>query len=158
MDVIFPLINVTGVGIPSATRTRWPGPLPGLHSADIGIYAMKPLGGGHLIADPREAFDYLRGLGTIDTICVGVQSEAELDVDICLVEGREPPAQALAETRREPRRPDDPRLLPGLRPLRGTLPQGALRLENGKCVCDQSKCVRCGYCAPVCEEFCIKVI
>ena len=158
VDVIFPLINVTGVGIPDGTRDEMAQAIARAHSADIGIYAMKPLGGGHLIADPREAFDYLRGLGIIDTICVGVQSEAELDVDICLVEGREPPAQALAETRREPRRLMIHDYCRGCGRCVARCRQGALRLENGKCVCDQSKCVRCGYCAPVCEEFCIKVI
>ena len=158
VDVIFPLINVTGVGIPDGTRDEMAQAIARAHSADIGTYAMKPLGGGHLIADPREAFDYLRGLGIIDTICVGVQSEAELDVDICLVEGREPPAQALAETRREPRRLMIHDYCRGCGRCVERCRQGALRLENGKCVCDQSKCVRCGYCAPVCEEFCIKVI
>ena len=156
--MIFPLINVTGVGIPDGTRDEMAQAIARAHSADIGIYAMKPLGGGHLIADPREAFDYLRGLGTIDTICVGVQSEAELDVDICLVEGWEPPAQALVETRREPRRLMIHDYCRGCGRCVKRCRQGALRLENGKCVCDQSKCVRCGYCAPVCEEFCIKVI
>lgn len=158
VDVIFPLINVTGVGIPDGTRDEMAQAIARAHSADIGTYAMKPLGGGHLIADPREAFDYLRGLGTIDTVCVGVQSEAELDVDLCLVEGREPPAQALAETRREPRRLMIHDYCRGCGRCVERCRQGALRLENGKCVCDQSKCVRCGYCAPVCEEFCIKVI
>ena len=119
---------------------------------------MKPLGGGHLIADPRQAFDYLRGLGTIDTVCVGVQSEAELDVDLRLVEGLEPPAQALAQTRREPRRLMIHDYCRGCGRCVARCRQGALRLENGKCVCDQDKCVRCGYCAPVCEDFCIKVI
>ena len=77
VDVIFPLINVTGVGIPDGTRDEMAaGHCIGRTSADIGIYAMKPLGGGHLdCRSPEQAFDYLRGLGTIDTICVGVQSE-----------------------------------------------------------------------------------
>jgi len=158
VDVIFPLINSTGVGIPDGTRDDMAAAIQRAHLGDIGIYAMKPLGGGHLIADPKAAFDYLRGLGTIDTICVGVCSEAEIDVNLGLITGEEPPAQAWAQTRREPRHLMIHDYCRGCGKCVARCRQGALRIENGKCVCDHAKCVRCGYCAPVCEEFCIKVI
>ena len=158
VDVVFPLINVTGVGIPDGTRDEMAEAIRRAHLGNIGIYAMKPLGGGHLIADPKQAFDYLRGLGTIDTICVGVQNEDEIDVNLRLVVGEEPDAEALARTRREPRRLMIHDYCRGCGQCVARCRQGALHIENGKCVCDQSKCVRCGYCAKVCEEFCIKVI
>ena len=46
VDVIFPLINVTGVGIPDGTRDEMAQAIARAHSADIGIYAMKPLAAG----------------------------------------------------------------------------------------------------------------
>lgn len=158
VDVVFPLINVTGVGIPDGTRDEMAEAIRRAHLGNIGIYAMKPLGGGHLIADPKQAFDYLRGLGMIDTICIGVQNEDEIDVNLRLVVGEEPDAEALARTRREPRRLMIHDYCRGCGQCVARCRQGALHIENGKCVCDQSKCVRCGYCAKVCEEFCIKVI
>ena len=124
VDVVFPLINVTGVGIPDGTRDEMAEAIRRAHLGNIGIYAMKPLGGGHLIADPKQAFDYLRGLGTIDTICVGVQNEDEIDVNLRLVVGEEPDAEALARTEARAPPPDDSRLLPWLRSMRSPLPSG----------------------------------
>ena len=158
LDVVFPLINMTGVGIADGTRDEMAAAVGRAHSGGIGIYAMKPLGGGHLLRDPQQAFDYLRGLGTIDTVCVGVQSENEIDVDIRLMEGLEPDEAALAATKREPRHLMIHDYCVGCGKCVKRCGQGALSVVDGKCVCDQSKCVRCGYCAPVCEDFCIKVV
>ena len=36
--------------------------------------------------------------------------------------------------------------------------QDAIHVVDGRAVPDEAKCVRCGYCARVCPEFCIKVI
>ncbi len=158
VDVIHPLINRTGVGIADGTRDEMAAAVARAHSGGIGIYAMKPLGGGHLLADPAEAFGWLRSLGTVDAVCCGMQSEAEIDVNVRLAEGLEPDPAALAATRREPRRLMIHDYCRGCGKCVARCRQGALRLENGRCVCDQAKCVRCGYCAPVCEDFCIKVI
>ena len=158
VDVIFPLINQTGVGIPDGSRDDMAQAIRRAHLGGIGVYAMKPLGGGHLIADPAAAFAYLRDLGCVDTVCVGVQSEAEIDVDIRLMAGEAPDPAALAQTRRAPRRLMIHDYCRGCGKCVARCRQGALRIENGRCVCDPSRCVRCGYCAPVCEDFCIKVI
>lgn len=158
VDVIHPLINRTGVGIADGARDEMAAAIARAKSAGIGIYAMKPLGGGHLLRDPRAAFDYLRGLGCIDAICCGMQSEDEIDVNLRLMAGLEPEADALARTMREPRRLMIHDYCRGCGKCVARCRQGALRIEDGRCVCDQDKCVRCGYCAPVCEEFCIKVI
>lgn len=158
VDVIHPLINRTGVGIADGTRDEMAAAIGRAASAGIGIYAMKPLGGGHLLASPGEAFDYLRGLGCIDAVCCGMQSQAEIDVNLRLMEGLAPDEDALARTRREPRRLMIHDYCRGCGKCVARCRQGALSLVDGKCVCDQDKCVRCGYCAPVCEEFCIKVI
>ena len=158
VDVIHPLINLTGVGIGDGTREEMEQACRSAASAGIGIYAMKPLGGGHLLRDPRQAFDYLRGLPFIDSICCGMQSEDEIDVNLALASGQEPDAAAAARIRREPRKLMIHDWCQGCGQCVARCGQGALHIEDGRCVCDQSKCVRCGYCAPVCPDFCIKVI
>ena len=158
VDVIHPLLNRTGVGIADGTRDEMAEAVARAHSGGIGIYAMKPLGGGHLLRDPAAAFSWLQQLGTVDAICCGMQSEAEIDVNVRLVEGLPPREADLAATRREERRLMIHDYCRGCGKCVARCRQGALRLENGRCVCDQDKCVRCGYCAPVCEDFCIKVI
>ena len=158
VDVIHPLINRAGVGIPDGTREDMAAAIARARSAGIGIYGMKPLGGGHLLRDPAGAFRWLQSLGTIDAICCGMQSEAEIDVNVLLISGEAPSADALSLVAREPRRLMIHDYCRGCGRCVARCRQGALRLENGRCVCDQSRCVRCGYCASVCEDFCIKVI
>jgi len=158
VDVIHPLINRTGVGIADGTRDEMAAAIARAHQAGIGIYAMKPLGGGHLLRAPQEAFAYLRGLGCIDSICCGMQSQDEIDVNLRLAQGLEADAAAMARIGHEPRKLIIHDRCRGCGKCVERCGQGALSLQNGMCVCDQDKCVRCGYCAPVCEEFCIKVI
>ena len=158
VDIIHPLINRTGVGISDGTRDDMAAAIARAHSAGIGIFAMKPLGGGHLLKNPAEAFSYLNSLGCIDAVCCGMQSQDEIDVNLRLMEGLAPDPAAEERTQREPRKLiiHDWCRACGLCVERCR--QGALSIRDGICVCDQEKCVRCGYCAPVCEEFCIKVI
>ncbi|MBP3452377.1 MAG: aldo/keto reductase [Clostridia bacterium] len=158
LDIIHPLINHTGVGIPDGTRDDMAAAITRAHDAGIGIFAMKPLGGGHLLKRPAEAFDYLKGLGCIDAVCCGMQSQDEIDVNLRLMEGLAPDPAAAERTQREPRRLIIHDWCRACGKCVERCRQGALSIRDGMCVCDQSKCVRCGYCAPVCEEFCIKVI
>ena len=157
-DIVHPLINRTGVGIADGSREEMEAACQAAHSAGIGIFAMKPLGGGHLLRNPQEAFDYLRALPCIDSICCGMQSEDEIDVNLRLVSGELPDEAAAARIRREPRTLMIHDWCVGCGKCVERCGQHALRIEDGRCVCDQSKCVRCGYCAPVCPDFCIKVI
>lgn len=158
VDVIHPLINRTGVGIPDGTRDDMAAAIQRAHAAGIGVFAMKPLGGGHLLKSPAEAFDYLNGLGCIDAVCCGMQSQDEIDVNLRLMEGLAPDPAAALRTQREPRRLIIHDWCRACGKCVERCRQGALSIQDGLCVCDQTKCVRCGYCAPVCEEFCIKVI
>lgn len=158
LDIIHPLINRTGVGIPDGTRDDMAAAIARAHDAGIGIFAMKPLGGGHLLKSPAEAFDYLKGLGCIDAVCCGMQSQDEIDVNLRLMEGLAPDPAAAERTQQEPRRLIIHDWCRACGKCVERCRQGALSIRDGMCVCDQSKCVRCGYCAPVCEEFCIKVI
>ena len=158
VDIVHPLINRTGVGIADGTRDEMAAAVQRAHDAGIGIFAMKPLGGGHLLRSPEEAFAYLRGLPQVDVICCGMQSEDEIDVNLRLMEGLAPDPAALENTRREPRRLMIHDWCQGCGQCVARCGQGALSIVDGRCVCDQSKCVRCGYCAPVCPDFCIKVV
>ena len=158
VDVIHPLINRTGVGIADGTRDEMAAAIQRAHSAGIGIYAMKPLGGGHLLKGPQEAFDYLRGLGTVDTICCGMQSEAEITVNMQLAQGLTPDAAHMAASQRAVRKLLIHDWCVGCGRCIPRCGQGALSIQEGRCVVDHAKCVCCGYCAPVCPDFCIKVI
>ncbi len=77
VDVIHPLINVEGIGIQDGTRADMEAAIAYAHSLGVGIFVMKPLGGGHLIADNARALRYLLDAPWADSIAVGMQSEKE---------------------------------------------------------------------------------
>ena len=158
VDVIHPLINLTGVGLQGGTREEMEKAVAGCHQAGIGIFAMKPLGGGHLLKDPQAAFDYLKGLPFIDSVACGMQSEAEIDVNCAYFENRQPDSGALESTRRAPRQLIVQDWCQGCGNCVKRCGQDAIHVVDGRAVPDENKCVRCGYCARVCPEFCIKVI
>lgn len=158
LDVLHPLINVTGVGIQDGTRQQMEEALSACHQAGIGIFAMKPLGGGHLLKDPKQAFDYLRGLPFIDCVACGMQSPQEIDVNCAYFEDVPPDPKALAETSRAPRELIVQDWCQGCGACERRCGQDAIHVIDGRAVPDPAKCVRCGYCAGVCPEFCIKVI
>ena len=158
LDVIHPLINLTGVGILDGAREDMERALVGCHQAGIGVFAMKPLGGGHLLKDPKAAFDYLKGLPFIDSVACGMQSMEEIDVNCAYFEGREPEAGALESTKRAPRQLIVQDWCQGCGNCEKRCGQDAIHVVNGRAVPDENKCIRCGYCARVCPEFCIKVI
>lgn len=81
VDVSNPLINVEGIGIQDGTRADMEAAIAYAHSLGVGIFAMKPLGGGHLIADNARALRYLLDAPWADSIAVGMQSEKEIDAN-----------------------------------------------------------------------------
>lgn len=158
LDVIHPLINLTGVGIADGTRDEMAAAIGRAHQAGIGIFAMKPLGGGHLIQSQKAAFDYLFSLGTIDSIAVGMQSEEEIAVNAAYFEGLAPPEGSLLECLSQQRRLLIHDWCVGCGNCEKRCGQDAIHVIGGQAVVDHVKCVRCGYCAQSCPEFCIKVV
>ena len=136
IDVIHPLINAAG----------------------IGIFAMKPLGGGHLIGGSRAALEYALNNPLLDAVAIGMQSTEEIDADVAAFEGS-PAAQEKLEVLSHRRR----RIMvhdwcEGCGRCRDRCRQHAIEIVGGRASIDSSKCVFCGYCARVCPQFCIKVI
>ncbi len=158
IEVIHPILNLKGLGIRDGTRQEMVSALEEAHRHGIGIYAMKPLGGGHFQGNVPEALDFLLELPFIDSIAMGMRSEAEIEYAIAYFKGEEIPA--------------------GLRSRVGKQKRQLLHLEEechecGRCIdaCPQyalywkekpvvkeEECIWCGYCAAACPEFCLRVI
>ena len=155
VDVIFPIVNMAGIGVADGSREDMERAVAFAAECGAGLYAMKALGGGHLIAKRREAFEYALSVPGISSVAVGMQRDEEVDYNCDLFEGLEP-NEALA--RREKRRLLIDFWCQGCGRCVRRCGQGALRLENGHAVVDETKCVLCGYCGSVCPEFCIKVV
>lgn len=157
-DVIHPLLNLRGIGLLDGSATDMAAACTRAHDAGLGIFGMKMLGGGHLLPVFDEAASYALGLDFADSFAVGMQSKAEIDMNIALFSGR-PVEQGLLEATRSKRR----RLAigdwcTGCGACVARCGEKALHLENGHVVADSSRCIFCGYCATVCRDFVIKVV
>jgi aryl-alcohol dehydrogenase-like predicted oxidoreductase len=85
VDVVLARINSTGVNMDDMPDKVVP-ILHQIHAAGKGLYAMKTLGQGALTGDVRGALAFVHGLGCVDSLNVGVESEAELRECVRIVE------------------------------------------------------------------------
>ena len=158
IDVIHPLINAAGIGIQDGTREDMETAIRAARERGIGIFAMKPLGGGHLIDGSREALEYALNSPLLDAVAIGMQSIEEIDADVAAFEGSAQASDKLEKLRHRQRQIMVHDWCEGCGRCRDRCRQHAIEIVDGRARIDSSKCVFCGYCAKVCPQFCIKVI
>ncbi len=156
MDVVHPLLNLSSVGIGDGSAEEMEAEVRNAASHGVGVYIMKPFGGGNLLAHTEECLSYVRGLPF--SFAVGMRSPEEVLANIAFVENGAFP-DGFADFMHCVRR----RLIIeehciGCGECERTCGQGAIRVVSGKAVCDAEKCVTCGYCGRVCPETCLKIV
>jgi aryl-alcohol dehydrogenase-like predicted oxidoreductase len=158
IDIIHPLVNQSGIGIQDGTVTEMLAALDTAKEFGKGIYAMKVLAGGHLGKNAYNALRFVAGLNTIDSIAVGMQSVAEVQLNLAILSGEPLPENFAGEVMAQERK----LTIASWCELCGKCVQhcgfDALSIHNNLIHIDQDRCVRCGYCARVCPEFCLKVV
>lgn len=158
IQVIHPIINVEGIGIQDGTRADMEAAIALAREHGIGIFAMKPLGGGHLIASNREALQYALNSDLLDSIAIGMQSIEEIDANIAMEAQAQQAQGLLAQLRHRKRHVMVHDYCEGCGRCAERCRQKAISIVNGRAMVDDEKCVFCGYCARVCPQFCIKVV
>ncbi|MBC3886969.1 aldo/keto reductase [Acetobacterium paludosum] len=158
LDVIHPLINLTGIGIEDGTAQEM---ATAIHEAKMkgkGIYAMKPLGGGNLLAQKQACFDFILALDDLDAIAIGVQSVDEVLYDVKKFNGETIPEElelAVAGSSKAIHISD---WCEGCGECARHCSSKAITIVDGKAAIDHEKCILCCYCSTYCKLFCIKVI
>ena len=158
LDVIHPIFNKAGIGIADGDVGGMAEAIAEVHGLGIGVFGMKSLAGGHLYSSAAEAFDFVLDSGFVDAVAVGMQSEEEIDANISYFENRTFPDAAKATLEKKSRRLLIEDFCEGCGSCVERCAQSALKLEDGRAVVDDSKCVLCAYCSKVCPMFAIKVI
>lgn len=157
VEIIHPIFNLSGIGVCDGGRPEMEAAVARAKAAGKGIFAMKPLGGGHLIRQRQQALQYVLESPLVDAVAMGMQSMAEVEYNCALFSGKNPQPFA-KEIDALPRRLAIDPWCEGCGKCVERCKNEALRLENGRAEVDESKCVLCGYCATACPNVYIKVI
>jgi predicted aldo/keto reductase-like oxidoreductase len=157
-DVVFPVLNKKGLGIIDGNLQDMLDALVQSREKGKFVYAMKPLGGGHLYQEVEEAFRYLRELPLCDAVAVGMKNEAEVEMDVAIFNDNEVGEYLRQRVNAVARRLVVYDRCIGCGLCVDECDQGAISLVNDKAVVDDSKCILCGYCAAVCPEYVIRVV
>lgn len=157
IEVVHPITNRNGLGIQDGSRMEMEEALRAFKARGGGIFGMKPLGGGNLLGNIDECFDYILSQPYLDAIAFGMQSIEEIDYNVNRVMGLpiEDSLRIKVSTTEKALQIAD--WCMGCGACVKKCDHKALMLSGGKAIVDRSKCVLCGYCSSVCPEFCIKV-
>ncbi len=162
MDVVHPIVNHQGLGIVDGDISGMLEAIKEAKQKDIGIFAMKPLGGGHFLSDFQKSFEYVLNLPDLDSIAVGMQSREEVEVNTGIFSKKEISHETIKKIQAQPRALQIADWCQGCGRCVNRCKMNALRLqgeeEKKRAVVDPRRCVFCGYCGKVCPDFCIKVI
>jgi len=158
IDVVHACVNMRGFGVTDGSVDDLLAALGQLRSEGKGVYAMKPLGGGHLRHGAAEALNFVRELAEVDAVAVGMKSAAEVAANAAIFRGEGVTDEMVAACGSVERKLLINRLCIGCGACVERCDQGALSLVDGKSQVDRDKCILCGYCVETCPVFAIRVV
>ncbi|KPJ62988.1 MAG: hypothetical protein AMS15_02175 [Planctomycetes bacterium DG_23] len=160
MDVVFPIINKTGMGIIDGSAEEMAQAIEQAHRAGKGVYIMKVFAGGNLLDDRIGALNYAISLAGVDAFMIGALRPEEVDYNARYFLGEEIPSELAEATAGVTKRLVRIRNCKGCGACVEVCPTGALKIneEEGMVTIDHSKCILCGYCAPVCPQFALRMV
>ncbi|MHB1484081.1 MAG: aldo/keto reductase [Saccharofermentanales bacterium] len=158
IDMIHPILNMTGIGLLDGTAAQMKRAVEDAHSVGAGILGMKMLGGGNLFNEFDQAVEYALSIDAADAYAVGMQSRDEIDMNVTLFENRKVKDELLDKTKARKRTLKIEDWCTGCGECVKQCKSDALRIENGKACVNPADCVLCSYCARACRDFAIKVI
>lgn len=157
LDVIHPLTNLAGIGIMDGTQDEMAAAIEHAAAAGKGVYVMKPLAGGNLLARFRQAIAYARRLAGVSAVALGVVSPDELAFDLRVFNDEAIDDAEFERTARLPKRYIVLGGCDGCGACLDACPADAIELVDGKARIDQDTCILCGYCALDCPGFWIRL-
>ena len=160
MDIVFPLINKTGMGILDGTVQDMKKAILESHAAGKGIYLMKVLAGGNLVDNYTASIEFARSLKGYHSIAIGMVSPEEVDFNVAYFDGNYDPKKIPTVKGYSKRYQVFSVICKGCRACVAVCPNFAMEFdeEKKKAYIKKEKCLTCGYCSPVCKEFAIRLV
>ncbi len=158
IDVIHPILNCSSLGIIDGNKDEMVDAIRKYKETGGGVFSMKPLGGGNLLNRIDKSFEYVLDLDCVDSIAVGMQSIDEVISNVSRFNGQEVSKEVLGRLKTQTRKLHVDSWCTRCYECVKKCSHGALKPSSSGLKVDNEKCVLCGYCSSVCEEFCIKVV
>ena len=158
LDIIHPIFNQFGMGIPDGTIQDMEKALSIVKSKGKQVLAMKPFAGGHLTQDPIHALNFVLQSPLVDWIAIGMRYREEIDFNWAVYKNQPLPKEWQQAIKNKHRQLNIAWWCTGCGACVSRCQQKALSLVDKKAVVDPEKCVLCSYCATACQDFCIKII
>lgn len=156
IEIIHPMVNMEGIGILDGNIDEMMNAITEAKTQGIGIYAMKVLGGGHLISKSEDAIKWAVNNEKFDSIALGMQSKSEVLANVSLINREDVSEQVKNNLRNTNRQIDVEEYCIGCGKCAAKCQAKAIKIIDGKAVINKD-CILCGYCANVCPDFYIKV-
>jgi len=158
IDIVFPLINKTGMGVLGGSLKDMEEAVNYALDAGKGVFLMKALAGGNLIDDYAGAVEYARNVtGGRAPLAVGMVDKRELEWNIRYFTGA-----GVAGLHKIEQKTKEFIILKGLCKACGRCVEAchsvAVDLNAGYAAIDSKSCIKCGYCVAACPEFGIRMI
>lgn len=157
IDVVFPLTNLTGMGILDGSHIEMATVIKAASEAGKGVYVMKPLAGGNLLHRFREAVAYARGLVGVSAVALGVVTMDELRFNLRVFNDEKITDDEFDEMATVPKRYVVLGGCDGCGICVDECPAEAVQVEDDQARIIQEKCILCGYCALACPGFWIRL-
>ena len=158
MDVIHPILNLEGLGIVDGNRRNMERAIAAAAGSGIGVFSMKPLGGGNLFGKAAECLKYAFSQKYVHSVAIGMQTAAEVDANCNFYENDEFCNEEKKLLTSQPRKIHIESWCSGCSECVRRCPHKALTIKNNRAFAHHAKCVLCGYCAPVCGQWAIKIV
>jgi predicted aldo/keto reductase-like oxidoreductase len=159
IDLVFPLINRTGLGILDGGVAEMSAVIRQAQAAGKGVYAMKAFGGGNLLGELEQNLNFVRRTVGVTVVAVGMIRRIELETNLALFEGSALPDGYQKALRKYKKRVFVLGLTcKGCGRCVANCHSRAIALVDGKAVIDPEKCLLCGYCSKECPQFAIRVV
>jgi aryl-alcohol dehydrogenase-like predicted oxidoreductase/ferredoxin len=156
IDAVFPLLNYAGFGIVDGGVGEMVAAIGKAAARGKGVFLMKTLAGGNLLADYYQAIDFARSVPGVNSIAIGACTPAEVLHNVRYFSGATPselPSIVFGQKKVRIMK----RFCIGDGACVSACPNDAISVIEGKANVNPERCLLCGYCTKACPEFAIRV-